>query len=282
MDIEKGKHVHMDIVGPNPVSLHFSTGSKDNAEAIVEKLEKSRALSLPGGGGGVGESALDDEEDEVDEPAQQSRATRKASVHFAGTPTIIPADEEEEEEPEPERVEPTAVVLYDFAADGPDELSVKEGEQVVVLEDDDNDWWKCRNSKNREGVIPASYLEVRYCLEQAVRMSDCYKASSKEGSASTSRAATTAPVVDDDDDDEHEVEERAAAAAAEAEVKAKAKADREAKRDADRKKAEVERRAKEASEIAEARRRQKQLQQEEANKRAASPPTYVSLRSVRL
>ena len=55
-----------------------------------------------------------------------------------------------------------AVALYDFSADGVDELSVAEGERLTVLEKDGDEWWKCRNSKGLEGVVPASYLEV--CL----------------------------------------------------------------------------------------------------------------------
>jgi len=56
--------------------------------------------------------------------------------------------------------EETADALYDFEADGEDELSVKEGEHLVVLERDGDEWWKCRNSEGAEGVVPASYLEV--------------------------------------------------------------------------------------------------------------------------
>ena len=54
-----------------------------------------------------------------------------------------------------------AAALYDFNADGEDELTVKEGENLTVLERDGEEWWKCRNAKGLEGVVPASYLEVR-------------------------------------------------------------------------------------------------------------------------
>ena len=54
--------------------------------------------------------------------------------------------------------------LYDFNADGEDELSVKEGEKLIVLEKDGEEWWKCRNAHDTEGVVPASYLEVRIPL----------------------------------------------------------------------------------------------------------------------
>jgi len=56
------------------------------------------------------------------------------------------------------------VVLYDFTADGDDELTVAEGEDLIVLERDSDDWWKVRNSKGREGVVPASYVEVDFSI----------------------------------------------------------------------------------------------------------------------
>ena len=105
---------------------------------------------------------------------------KKPSVHFSpASPVIIPSapeEEEEQEEEEQQNLEPLgdsyehqptsvvmgAVALYDFRADGVDELSVSEGERLTVLEKDGDEWWKCRNSKGLEGVVPASYLEV--CL----------------------------------------------------------------------------------------------------------------------
>jgi len=102
---------------------------------------------------------------------------KKPSVHFSlASPVIIPlapAEEEEEEErvqfseplrdshkPQPASGIMVAVALYDFNADGVDELSVTEGENLTVLEKDGDEWWKCQNSKGSEGVVPASYLEV--------------------------------------------------------------------------------------------------------------------------
>ena len=163
---EKSKHVRIDIGGPSPISLHFHAGSKDNADGIVDKLQESKALSsapsprnLP----------------PVDTITQDSK---KASVHFSSaSPVIIPplqdeVEEEEEGEEEGEEEEERshvdsrmaeetfATALYDFTADGEDELSVTEGERLTVLERDGDEWWKCRNTKGAEGVVPASYLEV--------------------------------------------------------------------------------------------------------------------------
>ncbi|KAJ3911154.1 hypothetical protein F5877DRAFT_73407 [Lentinula edodes] len=53
-----------------------------------------------------------------------------------------------------------AVALYPFTADGDDELSVIEGEQLLVLQKDGDEWWKCRNAEGAEGVVAASYIEL--------------------------------------------------------------------------------------------------------------------------
>lgn len=190
--IEKSKHIHVDIGGPNPINLHFHVGSKDNADAIRAKLDSSKQLhsgARPTSPEAEAEAAEPDAQD--DSEASRPSALRSepkpkkngASVHFSpASPAIIPPrdstddEAEEEEEPVPPHAtngrhdppparttngDDSATVLYDFDADGEDELSVKEGEQLVVLEKDGNDWWKCRNAQGKVGVVPASYLEVR-------------------------------------------------------------------------------------------------------------------------
>ena len=158
IDQDKSKHVLVEIGGPNPANLHFNAGSKDTAEAIAKKLEASKLLSAPPGT--LGEPLA---------PPERPRSAAK-SVHFDAAPAIIPdTDDTDEEEPEQggssQDYDPNAaVVLYDFTADGDDELTVAEGEDLIVLERDSDDWWKVRNSKGREGVVPASYVEVRFSV----------------------------------------------------------------------------------------------------------------------
>jgi hypothetical protein len=175
---EKSKHVCIDIEGPSPTSLHFHAGSKENADAIVTKLHSSKALSsTPQEYAPIARG--------LSPPLDAALSgMKKPSVHFSpASPDIIPSapeeeqaeeEEEEEEEEEQQILEPIsdsykfqpasvimeAVALYDFGADGVDELSVAEGERLTVLEKDGDEWWKCRNSKGLEGVVPASYLEV--------------------------------------------------------------------------------------------------------------------------
>ena len=51
------------------------------------------------------------------------------------------------------------VILYDFEAQGDDELGVRQDQIVEILDDSHEEWWKCR-AGGQEGVVPASYVEV--------------------------------------------------------------------------------------------------------------------------
>lgn len=53
-------------------------------------------------------------------------------------------------------------VLYDFMAQGEDEVTVAVGDEVIVVDDiKSEEWWMVRRLKNgKEGVVPSSYVEV--------------------------------------------------------------------------------------------------------------------------
>jgi actin cytoskeleton-regulatory complex protein SLA1 len=59
-------------------------------------------------------------------------------------------------------VQKKGVVLYDFMAQGDDEVTVGVGDEVLVLDDSKSDeWWNVRRLKNgKEGVVPSSYVEI--------------------------------------------------------------------------------------------------------------------------
>lgn len=60
-------------------------------------------------------------------------------------------------------------MAYDFEATDPDEISVSEGDAVLVLDDQSEDWWMVKLlSSGREGNVPAQYVEVipAYALSQ--------------------------------------------------------------------------------------------------------------------
>lgn len=53
-------------------------------------------------------------------------------------------------------------ILYDFMAQGDDEVTVAAGDDVIVLDDGKSEeWWQVRRLKNgKEGVVPSSYIEI--------------------------------------------------------------------------------------------------------------------------
>ncbi|KAG7100541.1 Actin cytoskeleton-regulatory complex protein sla1 like [Verticillium longisporum] len=65
-------------------------------------------------------------------------------------------------------------VLYDFVAQGDDEVSVSVGDEVIILDDAKSDeWWQVRRLKNgREGVVPSSYIEATGITSPATRASN--------------------------------------------------------------------------------------------------------------
>ncbi|OLN92882.1 Actin cytoskeleton-regulatory complex protein sla1 [Colletotrichum chlorophyti] len=53
-------------------------------------------------------------------------------------------------------------VLYDFMAQGDDEVTVAVGDDVIIIDDTKSEeWWQVRRVKNgKEGVVPSSYIEI--------------------------------------------------------------------------------------------------------------------------
>jgi hypothetical protein len=53
-------------------------------------------------------------------------------------------------------------MIYEFMAQGDDEVTVAEGDEVIVLDDSKSDeWWMVRRIKNgKEGVVPSNYVDI--------------------------------------------------------------------------------------------------------------------------
>ncbi|RFU33373.1 hypothetical protein B7463_g2967, partial [Scytalidium lignicola] len=53
-------------------------------------------------------------------------------------------------------------MLYDFMAQGEDEVTVAVGDEVIILDDSKSEeWWQVRRLKNgKQGVVPSSYVEI--------------------------------------------------------------------------------------------------------------------------
>ncbi|KAI5310590.1 hypothetical protein KEM55_004917 [Ascosphaera atra] len=55
---------------------------------------------------------------------------------------------------------PTGRVLYAFTANDPDECSVGAGEEITVIEPDDDSGWTRVRAGNKTGLVPTSYIEI--------------------------------------------------------------------------------------------------------------------------
>jgi hypothetical protein len=55
-----------------------------------------------------------------------------------------------------------AIALYDYTPIESEELEIKEGDNLIVLDDSDSDWWlvKIVSKKGGEGLVPKTYIEV--------------------------------------------------------------------------------------------------------------------------
>ncbi|KAI3476362.1 hypothetical protein L1887_62014 [Cichorium endivia] len=85
--------------------------------------------------------------------ASLSRSNRSSAILSPARPAATPARAEAQR--------PMGSVLYAFEASSPFELSVTEGEQVELLEDDVDatGWIKVRAGAEREGLVPTTYCE---------------------------------------------------------------------------------------------------------------------------
>ncbi|SCV70706.1 BQ2448_3468 [Microbotryum intermedium] len=50
--------------------------------------------------------------------------------------------------------------LYDYEGAEQEDLAVKEGEVVTVVEDVSDEWCKCEAGDGRKGIVPRAYLEA--------------------------------------------------------------------------------------------------------------------------
>ncbi|KSA01196.1 uncharacterized protein AC631_03075, partial [Debaryomyces fabryi] len=116
------KHLFLEFKNPS-ASIELHTGSKDVAEAIMSILGDLKGAENAKG---------------LREVAKASQASTGGSNRKIGR------------------------LMYDFEAQGSDELMSKEGDEVYIInETKSKDWWMCENIETkRQGVIPSSYIEI--------------------------------------------------------------------------------------------------------------------------
>ncbi|WFD31088.1 cytoskeletal protein binding protein [Malassezia sp. CBS 17886] len=139
-DVEKGKYLVISLSAAAGVphdAMTFHVGSKAAGDQILDKIQASRRLASSAYGAAAA-------------PAPSSNSapgTRGAARDAAASASRPPSRE-------------MVVVLYDFAAQGDDELSVSEHDQLTLMERENDEWWKLQSASGAVGVVPAAYVEV--------------------------------------------------------------------------------------------------------------------------
>lgn len=85
--------MRVEILGDSPINLHYHAGSKDVAEAIIDKLDSSKAAAKAADAAGGGTSLVN---------GSPKSKKNGVSVHFATTPPSIISPREPDPESEGE------------------------------------------------------------------------------------------------------------------------------------------------------------------------------------
>ena len=181
--LEKGKTLHLELspdAGLSESTMDFHCGSKDAANEIVKKIEASKANALtaaaaPPSPAAPPAAAAAPASAGIPLPPPPPPAPPAAAAPAATLPpptriasavlpppvrkTVSFQSQQEPAAPAEEALE-HGVAMYDFEAQGDDELTVTENEHLIILEKENDDWWKVRNDAGQEGVVPASYVEA--------------------------------------------------------------------------------------------------------------------------
>lgn len=59
------------------------------------------------------------------------------------------------------------LVAFDCEPNKPDELALNAGEELLILDRSDPDWWKGKNQNGQEGLFPSNYGEIVYRTKRA-------------------------------------------------------------------------------------------------------------------
>ncbi|KAL4007760.1 hypothetical protein ACER0C_001612 [Sarotherodon galilaeus] len=86
-------------------------------------------------------------------PGEKCKKDRRRNPRPA-PPTPQGEDEDDEEDEEEEVV----VAMYDFPGMEPHDLSLMKGEEYVIVDKCDVNWYRARNKYNEEGYIPSNYV----------------------------------------------------------------------------------------------------------------------------
>ncbi|CAM0140066.1 cytoskeletal protein binding protein [Umbelopsis sp. WA50703] len=162
---QDSKIVHIEITGTKSATLDFQASSKSEAKAIIAKIRSSKQAST------AFESATAAAAKPLPTSLPQQAPAQKEAYEDAYEQQPQEEEPQYEEQPEEPPCEPRwAIVLYSFEAQGEDEISVNEEDQVLITDYVTSDeWWKIEYEDGRAGVIPASYVQFQEDYEAALQ-----------------------------------------------------------------------------------------------------------------
>ncbi|KAJ1733298.1 cytoskeletal protein binding protein, partial [Coemansia sp. Benny D160-2] len=187
----------VEIGGYAPAAFDFACSSNAEAETILDAINSARRGMF------VGKKSMDASETQMMSPRspgivgtaeQQGRGRTFSSASGASGLSSIPP-------PLPPK---TAVpvsgefanVLYDFSSEDPEELTVSEGDRVLVIEKPDEEWWKVQlhPPHGSIGLVPAAYVEIKTSLAQRSPTISAVIPVSVPATAHVTPAAVAAPL----------------------------------------------------------------------------------------
>ncbi|ODA78127.1 hypothetical protein RJ55_06730 [Drechmeria coniospora] len=116
--------------------------SREGKHVFMELIQPSRSIDFHAGAKDTAEEIVGS----LSELAGAIRAEGLREVIMAGS----------------QRSQRKGKILYDFMAQGDDEVTVAAGDDVSILDDSTSEeWWQVRRLKNsNQGVVPSSYIEI--------------------------------------------------------------------------------------------------------------------------
>ncbi|KAJ1899812.1 cytoskeletal protein binding protein [Coemansia sp. IMI 209127] len=151
----------VEIGGYTPAAFDFTCSSNAEAESIMDAVNAARRGIF------VGKNSMD--------IAEAPTPPHLPSVNIVVEPqrdrtTSIASSVNKPLPPQPRSSTSSefAHVLYDFSSEDPEELTVSEGDRVLVLDKSDPEWWQVQLSPphGRAGLVPSAYVAIQPALSQ--------------------------------------------------------------------------------------------------------------------
>ncbi|KAF1802942.1 hypothetical protein FB192DRAFT_1434352 [Mucor lusitanicus] len=271
-----GKNLHIEIDGAKQAVLDLQASSKSEAKAILVKISDStRAAQMSN----THLSLASQKQIAAPAPAIPPMTSSSSSYEAAvASPSPQPHYDEqqpqEDEEEESNCVPKWGISIYSFQAEGGDELSVEENEQIYVLDYERTDgWWRVQKVDGDVGLVPSSYVQFD---DEEGNEHEHDHSTAAVGAAGLGAAAAAAAAASSRHDNVEEIrrkraeEERALQQQRVAEDRAREVQRRKEQEEQDRKRRQQEeeaRRRREQEEEEEARRRREEERQREEEER---------------